>query len=111
MHQGNAGESKTLEGVVERLTERFGIERVVFVGDRGMITEARCEELKRRGLEYITALRAPQIRALREEGALQLSLFDERNLAEISSEEFPGERLVLCRNPAVASGPENARNC
>lgn len=107
VHEGNAGESKTLEGVVERVTERFGIERVVFVGDRGMITEVRCEELKRRGLEFITALRAPQIQALREEGALQLSLFDEHNLAEISSEEFPGERLVVCRNPAVAS--ERAR--
>jgi hypothetical protein len=107
VHEGNVGESSTLEGAVERVTKRFGIQRVVFVGDRGMITEARCEELKRRGLMFITALRAPQIQALREEGALQLSLFDERDLAEISSEEFPGERLVVCRNPAVAS--ERAR--
>lgn len=108
VHEGNVEDSQTFPGVVGRIGERFGVERVVFVGDRGMITEARCQELKRQGLKFITALKAPQIRRLAgEEGAIQLSLFDESNLVEVSSPEYPGERLVVCRNPAVAT--ERAR--
>lgn len=107
VHEGNVEDSQTFPEVVGRISERFGIERVVFVGDRGMISEARCQELKERDIEFITALKAPQIRRLAEEGAIQLSLFDESNLVEVSSPEYPGERLVVCRNPAVAS--ERAR--
>jgi transposase len=88
--------------------ERFGLERVVLVGDRGMITETRLEEaLKPAGLDWITALRAPAIRGLVEAGTLQLSLFDERDLAEITAPDYPGERLVACRNPLLAD--ERAR--
>jgi len=87
---------------------RFGLSRVVLVGDPGMITSARIRgELKPAGLDWITALRAPQIRALRDAGAFQLSLFDERDLAEITAPEFPGEWLVVCKNPLLAD--ERAR--
>jgi hypothetical protein len=76
---------------------------VGLVGDRGMITSARIrDELKPAGLDWITALRTPQIRALLETGAFQLSLFDQRDLAEITAPEFPGERLVVCKNPLLA---------
>src|SRR6516165_2476460 len=87
---------------------RFGLSRVVLVGDRGMITSARIrDELKPAGLDWITALRAPQIRALLDTGVFQLSLFDQRDLAEITAPEFPGERLVVCKNPLLAE--ERAR--
>src|SRR6266404_8717343 len=98
----------TLSAQIDKLKERFGLSRVVLVGDRGMITNARIrDELKPAGLDWITALRAPQIRALLDAGAFQLSLFDERDLAEVTSPEFPGERLVVCRNPLLAA--ERAR--
>jgi hypothetical protein len=99
---GSIHDDKTLPSALERIKQRFGIERVVVCGDRGMVTEANIETLKRHGFDWITALRAPQIKNLVEEGALQLSLFDETNLAEIASEAYPGERLVVCRNPHVA---------
>jgi transposase len=107
--EGNAGDPKTLASQIEKLRKRFGIERVVLVGDRGMITEARIrEELAPvEGLDWITALRAPAIRKLAEQGVIQPSLFDERDLAEIHSPEFRGERLVACRNPFLAE--ERAR--
>jgi len=104
---GNTRDSQTLPEAVASVTTRFGIQRVVFVGDRGMITEAHAETLHEQGVGFISALKAPQIKALTASGELQLSLFDETNLAEISSNEFPGERLVVCRNPAVAA--ERAR--
>ena len=98
----------TLATQIDKLKERFGLSRVVLVGDRGMITSARIrDELKPAGLDWITALRAPQIRALLDTGAFQLSLFDERDLAEITAPEFPGERLVVCKNPLLAE--ERAR--
>lgn len=100
--EGNTQDQKTLPSAVASVTERFGIERVIFVGDRGMITQAHAETLGEQGIEFISALKAPQIRKLAEAGEIQLSLFDETNLAEISSSEFPSERLVVCRNPAVA---------
>jgi len=88
---------------VSKLKERFGLDHVVLVGDRGMITQARISaDLKAAGLDWITALRAPQIRALRAGGALQMSLFDERDMAAITAPEFPGERLIVCRNRALA---------
>jgi hypothetical protein len=105
---GNVADPATLANQVKKLKERFALERVVLVGDRGMITEARIEEvLKPAGLDWITTLRAPAIRGLAEAGSLQLSLFDERDLATITSPDYPGERLVACRNPLLAD--ERAR--
>src|SRR5450755_3880860 len=102
--EGNTADPKTLKAQIEKLKSRFGIKRVVLVGDRGMITTARIgEDLKSSGLDWITCLRAPQIQALaQEDGPLQFSLFDERDLAEISSPDFPGERLIVCRNRDLA---------
>lgn len=102
--EGNTGDPKTVASQVRKLRERFGLKRVVLVGDRGMITEARIREnlSGAEGLEWITALRAPAISALLEGGSLQLSLFDERDLAEIADPAYPGERLVVCKNPLLA---------
>jgi Transposase DDE domain len=106
--EGNTADPMTLSAQIDKLKARFGLSRVVLVGDRGMITSARIrDELKPAGLDWITALRAPQIRALLDTGAFQLSLFDERDLAEITAPEFPGERLVVCKNPLLAE--ERAR--
>jgi len=101
---GNAADPTTLRSQVEKLKVRFGIARVVLVGDRGMITTARIrEDLQSSDLDWITCLRAPQIQALVQgDGPLQLSLFDERDLAEIAAPEFPGERLIVCRNRDLA---------
>lgn len=99
---GKIHDDKTLPSALERIKQRFGIERVVVCGDRGMVTEANIATLRAHGFDWITALRAPQVQALVETGALQLSLFDERDLAEIASERYPGERLIVCRNPHVA---------
>ena len=106
---GNTADPGTLGSQLEKLRKRFGLSRVVLVGDRGLLTEARIrEELRPRGLGWITALRAPAIRKLVAGGALQLSLFDEQDLAEISAPQlYPGERLVVCRNPLLAA--ERAR--
>ena len=102
--EGNVGDPRTLEVQIAKVRERFGIKQVVFVSDRGLITQARIrEELDPvEGLEWISALRAPSIRKLLEQGTVQLSLFDEQDLAEVTSDEFPGERLVACRNPLLA---------
>lgn len=100
---GNQADPTTLGSQLEKLRERFALRQVTVVGDRGLLTQARIrEEIQPRGLDWISALRAPQIRKLAREGNLQLSLFDERDLAEISSPLFPGERLVVCRNPLLA---------
>ena len=106
---GNTADPSTLKVQIDKLRQRFGLRRVVLVGDRGMITQARItQELRPAGLEWITALRAPDIQALAaDDGPLQISLFDERDLVEISSPDYPGERLVVCRNPALAA--ERAR--
>ena len=101
--EGDTGDPSTLPPQVEKLKRRFGLKHLVLVGDRGMITAARLrEDLKPAGLDWITSLRSPQIQALAEGGALQLSLFDERNLAEITAPDYPGERLIVCRNPDLA---------
>lgn len=107
--EGNTSDPKTLGSQIAKLRERFGINRVVFVGDRGMITSKGIDENFRDvdGLDWITALRASSIKKLAEQGILPSSLFDQRDLAEISSPDFPGERLVVCRNPFLAD--ERAR--
>ncbi|ETW22363.1 tail length tape measure protein [Mycobacterium gastri 'Wayne'] len=100
---GNIADPKTLTAQIEKLKNRFGLSRVCLVGDRGMLTNARIrDEVRPAQLDWISALRAPQIKALVDEGALQLSLFDEQDLAEITSPEFLGERLVCCHNPVLA---------
>jgi len=109
VHKGNTGDPTTLGAAVERVKETFGIERVVFVGDRGMITDARVKVLKEQGVGFITALRAPQIQKLTVAPSFQLSLFDEQGLCEVSSPEFPGERLVVCRNPQMAAERQRKR--
>jgi transposase len=105
---GELHDDKTLPSQVAKLKQRFGLSRVVVVSDRGMVTKANLELLRETdGAGWITALKAPQIRKLVKDGALQLSLFDEQNLAEITADDYPGERLVVCRNPLVAA--ERAR--
>lgn len=102
--EGSTGDPSTLSNQVTKLKERFGLDHVVLVGDRGMITQARIgEDIKPAGLDWITALRAPAIKGLLESGALQMSLFDDRDMAAITSSDFPGERLIVCRNPALAA--------
>jgi transposase len=101
---GNTGDPTTLAPQIEKLKQRFGLDHVVLVGDRGMITQARItEDIKSAGLDWITALRAPAIKDLLNSGVLQLTLFDKRDMASITSPDFPGERLVVCRNPDLAA--------
>jgi len=103
VYEGNVADTKTFLPEVERLRSSFGIERMVMVGDRGMISSKAIAELRQSpGVDWITALKSTTIRALVEQGQLQLGLFDERNLVEIDSPEYPGERLVACRNPELA---------
>ncbi|MFC1833962.1 IS1634 family transposase [Thermodesulfobacteriota bacterium] len=108
---GNTGDPKTLAPQIEKLRSRFGLKRVVLVGDRGMITEARLREDVRpeNGLDWITAIRGPSIRGLVDSGSLQLSLFDETNLAEITDPAYPGERLIVYRNPLLAGDRARTR--
>jgi Transposase DDE domain len=110
--EGHTGDPATLGNQIAKLKHRFGLTRVVMVGDRGLITQARIEgDLKPAGLDWITALRAPAIQKLAgEDGPLQLSLFDERDLAEIESADFPGERLIVCKNPALAEERKRKRD-
>jgi transposase len=109
---GNTADPSTLKVQIDKLRQRFGLRHVVLVGDRGMITQARItEELQPAGLDWITALRAPDIQALTaDNGPLQISLFDERDLAEITSPDYPGERLIVCRNPALATERDRKRS-
>jgi hypothetical protein len=105
---GELHDDKTLPAQVAKLTTRFGLRRVVVVADRGMVTKANLQLMADSdAVGWITALKAPQIKKLAATGQLQLSLFDQTNLAEITSEDYPGERLVVCRNPLVAA--ERAR--
>ena len=101
--EGNVGDPSTLASQIEKVKQRFGIAHIVLIGDRGMITEARINEtVKPAGINFITALRAPAIHSLVEAGSIQLSLFDQRDLAEVSSPDYPDERLIVCRNPLLA---------
>src|SRR6266568_1682371 len=98
--KGNTGDPKTVAAQVSKVKDRFAISQVVLVGDRGMLTAARLrEDVRPAQLDWITALRAPQVKALVRDGALQLSLFDTVDLAEITHPDYPGERLVACYNP------------
>jgi hypothetical protein len=107
--EGNTGDPSTVAAQVAKLKQRFGIERIAWVGDRGMLTSARIEQVLRpQAMDWVSSLRAPQITQLAaEHGPFQPSLFDERNLIEVSSAQFPGERLIVCRNPLLAQ--ERAR--
>ena len=109
---GNVGDPSTVAEQVRKLKDRFRLRRVVLVGDRGMITSARIEaDLRPAGIDWITALRAPAIQKLAaDNGPLQMSLFHERNLAEIRSPDFPDERLIVCRNPALADERRRKRD-
>ncbi len=109
---GNTADPATLAGQIDKLKQRFRLHRVVMVGDRGLLTEARINAtLRPAGLDWVTALRAPAIQALAAEGGpLQLSLFDDRDLAEITSAQYPGERLVVCRNPLLAAERSRKRD-
>jgi transposase len=110
--EGNTADPKTLASQVCKVQKRFRLKRVVWVGDRGMITAARIEEELRghEGLDWITALRAPAIRKLAEQRTLPMSLFDQRDLAEIASPDYPSERLVACRNPVLAEERKRTRS-
>jgi hypothetical protein len=100
---GELHDDKTLPSQIEKLKARFSLSRVVVVSDRGMVTKANLELLAQTdGVGWITALKAPQIKKLVKDGSLQLSLFDQTNLAEITAKDYPDERLVVCRNPLVA---------
>jgi hypothetical protein len=114
--EGDTADPRTLATQIDKIKARFALKHVVLVGDRGMITKARLDaeiapaitkarldaEIAPAGLDWITAMRAPAIRALAEGGALQMSLFDERDMAAITSPDYPGERLIVCRNPDLA---------
>jgi hypothetical protein len=99
VHPGNTADPTTVPGVLDTVREKFGIERVILVGDRAMITDAHAQAIKELSTGFVSALKTAQIRKLINGGELQLTLFDETNLAEITSPEFPDERLVVCRNP------------
>ena len=109
---GNTADPATVAAQVGKLRDRFGIEHIVWAGDRGMLTSARIEQvLKPQGMDWVSSLRAPQIALLAaEHGPFQPSLFDQRNLLELTSEHFPGERLVVCRNPALMEERARKRN-
>jgi len=108
--EGNMADPTTVAVQVDKLKNRFGIAEVVMVGDRGMLTSARIEALKEvGGVGWVSALRSVQIESLVSSGDLQLGMFDKRNLAEISSPKFPGERLVVCKNPALAQDRSRKR--
>ncbi len=110
VYPGNTGDPSTVGDQVDKLRNRFGISRVVLVGDRGMLTQAQIEKLKAYPqLGWISALRSESIRALIEDEDLEPSLFDTQNLAEITSDEFPGERLVACFNPLLAEKRSRTR--
>ncbi|HLB77318.1 MAG TPA: transposase, partial [Candidatus Dormibacteraeota bacterium] len=107
--RGDTVDTTTVVGQADKLQGEYELGRMVLVADRGMLNNARVEELAERGMGWITALRAPQIQALLASGSLQLGIFDERNLAEISDPAYPGERLIVCRNPLLAQARKRKR--
>jgi hypothetical protein len=111
LFKGNTADATAFKTAISKVRDDFGLEQLVFVGDRGMITKTRVEDLRAlEGAGWVTALKAPDIAALAAgDGPLQLSLFDEQNLAEITHPDYPGERLVCCRNPALAESRRHKR--
>jgi hypothetical protein len=110
VYRGNTGDPTTVADQIDKLRDRFGLERVVIVGDRGMLTQAQIIRLKEHpGLGWISSLRSEAIRSLVDKGYLQRSLFDETNLAEMRSPDFPGERLIACFNPLLATDRRRKR--
>ena len=110
VYRGDTADPTTVPDQVEKLRERFGLKHVVLVGDRGMLTHTQIEQLRQYPqLGWISTLRSPAIRKLVESGAIQLSLFDQQNLAEITSPDYPGERLVVCYNPLLAEERRRTR--
>jgi len=109
--EGNTADPKTVAGQIRKLRQRFELQQLVIVGDRGMLTSARIREdlQSEEGVRWITALRAPQIQQLAADGNLQLSLFDQQDLAEIQHPAYPGERLIACRNPLLAEERKRKR--
>jgi transposase len=104
VYEGNTADPQTLMPEVNRLRKDFGVEHLVMVGDRGMISHKSIEQLReKKGIEWITALKSVSIRTLLKQGHLQLDLFDERNLFELTHPDYPGERLIACRNLQLAS--------
>jgi transposase len=110
--EGNTGDPKTVASQVDKLRQRFRLKQVVLVGDRGMLTSARIREdlMPQQGIQWISALKSIQIQQLLRAGALQLSLFDQQDLAEIQHPSYPGERLIACRNPLLAEERKRKRN-
>src|ERR1700757_1897214 len=102
VHEGNTSDAKTFLPQVRRLREKFGLEQMVVVGDRGMISQASIAQLREEQFSWITALKSAQIHTLVVDGELHLGLFDERSLFELRPPDFPGERLIACRNPELA---------
>lgn len=110
VYPGSTSDTKTVNDQINKLKIRFGIKHFVLAGDRGMLTQGRIDRLKELGgIGWVSALRAPSIKRLVEQGNLQLSLFDQRDLAEISSPDYPGERLVVCRNSYLAKDRARTR--
>ena len=110
VYAGNTGDPTTVADQIDKLRENFGLQRVVMVGDRGMLTQPQIDKLKQHsGLGWITALTSTAIRGLVEQGALQMSLLDEKNLAEITAAEYPGERLMVCHNPVLEEQRQRKR--
>jgi len=110
VYEGGTSDCETVADQLERVRTQFGLKRVVFVGDRGMLTEMQIKTVKTHpGLGWVSALRATAIQKLAQSGALQMSLFDQRNLAEITTPEYPGERLVVCYNPILADDRKKSR--
>jgi transposase len=109
--EGNVVDSKTLSRQIEKVKQRFQLQKIVWISDRGILTDKNINELikKKENIDWITALTKPQIRVLAEQEGRQLGLFDERNLREISSDLYPGERLIVCRNPLVAEKNKRRR--
>jgi transposase len=102
--KGNTADSSTVLGQIEKVKARFGLSHLVFVGDRGMLKRTQVEALRTMGgVDWVSAITSKQLQGIRDQGAIQLELFDQRNLVEIESPDFPGERLVICRNPALAA--------
>ncbi len=111
VYEGNVADPATVKDQVTKLKQRFGLDLLVFVGDRGMVTQTQVDAfVEQKGVEWITALKSGAIRKLKAEGALQLGLFDERNLFELESPKYPGERLVACRTPELARRRANKRD-